>query len=521
MDQMIALTAMALDLTAAIDSATRYRRLLEALGRIIPYDAAALLRVENETLIPVAARGLSPGATERRWRRRDQPRLDVICRSRAPVLFPPESRLPDPFEGLVEDRQPGKRIHACLGCPLYVEESLVGVLTADAFDPAAFSGLDPEFLKAVSALAAAQMQTVHLLDALERKAERQGRVASELMRDIRQRHGARLIGRSAAIEHLRREIDIVAQSDFTVLILGETGTGKEVAARAIHARSHRRDAPLLYLNCAALPEPLAESELFGHTRGAFTGANRDRPGKFETADRGTLLLDEIGELPATVQPKLLRAIQEGEIQRVGSDTSLSVDVRLLAATNRNLEEEVRAGRFREDLYHRLNVYPLAVPPLRERREDIPLLAAHFCELIRQRLGTGPVEVGPEVLGLLAGYAWPGNVRELENVLARAILKAAAVTARGEPVRLAASHVSGDLAPSGSAQPAEDPPTAGPAAGLRAQVEDYQRRLIRRAVARSGGNWSAAARELGLHRSNLHHLAARLGIKDKIRGSNLD
>jgi transcriptional regulator with GAF, ATPase, and Fis domain len=236
---------------------------------------------------------------------------------------------------------PLSHIHACLGCPLRVDDTLIGVLTADALDPKAFDGMDPRFLKAVGALAGAQMQTANLIDALEKSAERQGLIASDLMQDIHIRQGTQILGGSSVMEHLRREIELVARSDFTVLVLGETGVGKELVVRAIHSASNRKEAPLLYLNCAAMPETLAESELFGHKKGSYTGASRDRAGKFELANNGTLFLDEIGELPLTVQPKLLRAIQDGEIQCVGSDKPSQVDVRLLAATNRNLNGRLK------------------------------------------------------------------------------------------------------------------------------------------------------------------------------------
>jgi len=515
MNKLTVLASIAFDLTRALEASDRYRRMLQVLKRIIPYDAAALMRLEGDTLIPLAASGLVPETMGRRFKRSDHPRLDIICKSSDPVLFPENTRLPDPFDGYIVDRQLTAHIHACLGCPLYIGEEPVGVLTADAFDPQAFARLDPEFLRTVSALAAAQMQTANLLDVLERDAERQGLIASDLMRDIQQRQGTQLIGKSPPIEHLRREIELVAQSDFTVLILGETGVGKEVVARSIHAASGRRHKPLLYINCAALPETLADSELFGHIRGAFTGANRDRAGKFEVADGGTLLLDEIGELPSTVQPKLLRAIQEGEVQRVGSNATLRVNVRLLAATNRNLEAEVQAGRFREDLFHRLNVYPLTVPPLRERVEDIPLLAGHFNESIQRRLGLSAVRISAEALAKLAGYGWPGNIRELENVISRAVLKALPGAPRGEPLVVEPGHLSHDIGQ--PADPARNVGTdAHPAAEagrpLRALVKEYEREVIRRALARQGGNWAAAARELRMHRSNLHNLAARLGLR---------
>lgn len=329
------------------------------------------------------------------------------------------------------------------------------------------------------------------------------------------REAKETIGRSRAMAHLRREIDLVSGSDFTVLILGETGVGKELVARAIHAASPRRNAPLLYLNCAVLPESLAESELFGHTRGAYTGAVHDRPGKFEVADGGTLFLDEIGELPLSIQPKLLRVVQEGEVQRIGASRTVRVDVRLLLATNRNLEEEVKRGRFRADLFHRLSVYPLNVPPLRERREDIPLLAGHFCEMTQRHLGLGPVRLNADALALLERCHWPGNVRELKNVLARAVLKASAEVPRDKPVVVTALHLGSDIvAAPAIVQPAtlEGQVLAAEGRCFRDQVEEFQRNLVLRTVAKHGGNWAAAARELGMHRSNLHHLAARLGLR---------
>ena len=345
---------------------------------------------------------------------------------------------------------------------------------------------------------------------------RQGLIARDLMRDAELRQGTELIGVSPLLQQLRREIELVAQSDYTVLITGETGAGKELVARAVHTASRRRDDALIYVNCAALPETLAESELFGHVHGAFTGAIADRAGKFEVADGGTLLLDEVGELPLTMQPKLLRVLQEGEIQRVGSDTPRRVDVRVLAATNRDLDDEVRAGRFRADLFHRLNVYPLRVPPLRERPEDIALLTGYFCDLARRRLGLGPVRVSAEALDALQAYAWPGNVRELENVLSRVVLKAAAGVARGAVIVLQRAHLGSDLAVAhnGASIVTEPQPTSAAQQPLRDATLDFQRDMIRRALQAHAGNWSAAARALGMHRSNLHHLASRLGLREE-------
>lgn len=525
METLDTVLAVALDLTAALTTQDRYRRLLEAMHRVIPYDAAALLRLEGQALVPLVVHGMTPDVMGRGFALAEHPRLAQICSSPAPVRFPADSPLPDPFDGLVLGASPLQgRIHACLGCPLHVDGKLIGALTADALAPGTFDGIDLRFLAALGALAGAMMRTTNLIEALERSATRQGSIARDLMRDAQLRHGSQLIGNSPALERLRKEIALVGRSDFAVLITGETGVGKELVARAVHAASARREEPLLYVNCAALPESLADSELFGHVRGAFTGASSDRPGKFEVADRGTLFLDEVGELPLPIQPKLLRALQEGEIQRVGTDKQIRVDVRLLAATNRELELEVKAGRFRADLYHRLHVYPLHVPPLRERREDIPVLAGFFCDQARRRLGLGPVRLAPEAVAALLRYDWPGNVRELENVLSRSTLRAAAETPRGEPIVLTSVEPGGELvsAVPGLVQASPADPEPGTAAALlpglqpglplRQAVDDFQRVLILREVAAQGGSWSAAARQLGLHRSNLHHLARRLGLK---------
>jgi transcriptional regulator with GAF, ATPase, and Fis domain len=230
-----------------------------------------------------------------------------------------------------------------------------------------------------------------------------------------------IIGQSAALRQIIEQVEIVAPTDATVLILGETCTGKELIAREIHQRSRRRDKPLVRVNCTSIPKELFESEFFGHSKGAFTGAIKDRAGRFEAAAGGSLLLDEVGEIPLELQSKLLRVLQEKSYERLGEEKTRRADVRLLAATNRDLEKEVAAGRFREDLYYRLNVFPMEVASLRDRKEDIPLLATHFVELLVKELGCPEPRLTRAGIETLQGYDWPGNIRELRNVIERAVI----------------------------------------------------------------------------------------------------
>jgi PAS domain S-box-containing protein len=266
------------------------------------------------------------------------------------------------------------------------------------------------------------LRNVHEQLAAERRIESLVSETSYLQEELEQLHNFRdIVGQSPAMIALRRSIQQVAATTATVLITGETGTGKELVARALHAASGRATRPLIKLNCAAVPPALMESEFFGHERGAFTGATQRRVGRFTLADGGTIFLDEVGELPLELQPKLLRVLQEGEFEAVGSSQTRKVDVRVIAATNRRLDEAIRKGIFREDLYYRLNVFPIAVPPLRERREDIPLLAERFARQYGQTIGRPAQPLTRDALRRLTSYAWPGNVRELQNVIERAVI----------------------------------------------------------------------------------------------------
>ncbi len=500
-------------MTTSLSAEDRSRRLVEAVTRVVACDAAAVLRLEGDDLVPVAARGLSSDVFGRRFTRAEHPRLDAICRSEAPVRFSADSALPDPYDGLVTAAPVlTHRVHACIGCSLRVEGELIGVLTADALEPGAFDEIDDVLLAHLAALAGAALRTTDLIEALERHARQQGMVARDLVRDVLDRRGGLLLGGSAAMARLREDIEVVAGSAYPVLVTGETGVGKELVVRMLHSRSTRAEFPLVYVNCAALPESIVESELFGHEKGAFTGAVEDRPGKFRVADGASIFLDEIGELPLHVQPKFLRVLQEGEIQRVGADLPSRVDVRVLAATNRDLEAEVRLKRFRADLLHRLDVCRIRVPPLREHIEDIPVLAGHFADRARRRLGIGPIRFTPEAHETLRSSEWPGNVRELENVVSRGVLRSSSRTPVGETIIVGRGDVSLDdraESPNG-ASPSRM--RAEPIRPLREATADFQRSLIREAVRRNRGNWAAAARDLEVDRGNLHHLARRLGIK---------
>src|SRR5262245_38924558 len=239
----------------------------------------------------------------------------------------------------------------------------------------------------------------------------------------------RIVGSSCALRHVMQQVDDVASTDATVLITGESGTGKELLARELHRRSPRSRRPFVKVNCSAIPREIFESEFFGHTRGAFTGAVRERPGRFQTADGGTIFLDEIGDLPVELQPKLLRVLQECEYERVGEDGTRKVDVRVIAATNRNLGDEVRARRFRQDLFYRLNVFPLELPPLRARKDDIPQLAAHTIARVSKRHRVPAPPLTPEDVDRLQQYDWPGNIRELQNVIERAVILSKGVRLR--------------------------------------------------------------------------------------------
>jgi two-component system, NtrC family, nitrogen regulation response regulator NtrX len=322
-----------------------------------------------------------------------------------------------------------------------------------------------------------------------------------------------MVGESAALHRLRAEIAQAAPSNGRGLIFGENGTGKELVARNIHHQSRRAAGPFVEVNCAAIPEELIESELFGHTKGSFTGALAARKGKFELADGGTLFLDEVGDMTLKTQAKVLRALQEQKVEPVGGTSSVTVDVRVIAATNKQLEDEIRRGTFREDLYFRLNVIPFHVPPLRERRDDIPLLARHFILTLAAEYGRRPKELSPEALDVLLAQSWPGNVRELRNTIERLV-----IMTPGERIEL--GHLPATLlagtAASGSAAAAATLASSDFPSLVDAR-DDFEKRYIWRKYEECGGNMSRTAEALQVERSNLYRKMKGFGLLPPRKG----
>lgn len=502
---LTALLPLVSDLSRELPERERYRRLLEAMRALLPCDAAALLRLDGEWLVPLAVDGLSADTLGRRFRVSEHPRFAALLSRSGPTRFASDSELPDPYDGLVEGLHQQLEVHDCMGCPLFVDERPWGLLTLDALQPDSFQQAELDSLQAFASLAAATVNVAQRIEGLTLRAE--------VYRQASDQQAKELIGQSKAHKRLLEEIRLVGSSDLTVLITGETGVGKELVAQAIHQASPRADKPLISLNCAALPDTLVESELFGHVRGAFTGAVGERRGKFELANGGTLFLDEVGELSLVVQAKLLRVLQSGQLQRLGSDQEHRVDVRLIAATNRDLAEEVRAGRYRADFYHRLSVYPLPVPALRERGRDVLLLAGYFLEQNRSRMGLNSLRLSAEAQAALLAYDWPGNVRELEHLIGRSALKALGQH-RDRPRILTLDAPDLDLPGVTATAPAPVPVASNDESGgdLRQALDHYQRQLISQCLERHQQNWASAARELGLDRANLARLARRLGLR---------
>ncbi len=395
-------------------------------------------------------------------------------------------------DGMQSESMVVSQVRAFLCAPLSLHDRTIGCIYLDTRN--AMLGFTNEHLQLVTAFAgisAVALENARRLDWLEQENQR-------LSLEVNLDYG--LIGNSAPVRDAFNIIRKVASADATtVLILGESGTGKELAARAIHRLSGRASKPFAAINCAAMPDTLIESELFGHVKGAFSGAVAEKKGRFEAADGGVVFLDEIGEMPLSAQAKLLRVVQEREIVRVGGTKTIPVNVRIIAATNRNLEEQSRAKTFREDLYHRLNVVNVTMPPLRDRRDDIPTLAEHFVSKHARKSNLAPRPITPEAMALLVSYDWPGNVRELENSIERAMVL-------GSPEA---------IFPDDLAESILDSSTTASSGTLdfHAAVKATKKALIHEALDQSSGSKTEAAKLLGLHPNYLHRLLNNLGIKD--------
>ncbi len=488
--------------------------ILDALGSVVTADLAVILSVEDgRTLRVRAAAGplASPALLGRPVDLAARPTLAAIVAGRQAQLVHDEPdhhvHEPDTYAGLVD--LPDS--HTCLAAPLRVDGELVGVLTLDAATCRAFSR---DQIRAVNALAGLAARTLHAQQRAEQLAREVDSLAAlNAMLSEGSPAGVSLVGRAPAWRTVMQRIRLVAPALASVLITGETGTGKEQVARAIHQGSPRAAGPFVALNCAALVADLALSELFGHEKGAFTGADRRREGRFELARGGTLFLDEVAELSAQVQAQLLRVLEQRTFERVGgAGTSLKADVRLLTATHKDLAAEVRAGRFREDLFYRLNIFPIQVPPLRERAQDIPLLTAHFLRLFRAELAMPELDISGSALRRLEQHDWPGNVRELRNTLERGAILAGGRRIRSEHIDLAARV----------GTPGADVRTA--AGGRQERIPPGLRRLDRALAAEilaaldeAGGKVSGAggaAERLGVKPTTLHSKMKRLRLRGR-------
>ena len=424
--------------------------------------------------------------------------MQKVVRERAAVLA-----VDAPNESFSSESMLGANIQSTIGVPLWKGNEILGVLQLDSrAAPAMFDAKDVDALGVLAAdasLAVAHARAMARLLLAEQRLERENEFLKER---ARARTGElTIVGKSRAMSDLLAQLDKVLDTKVSVLIEGETGTGKELIASALHYRSKRRDKLFVAQNCAAFSEQLLESELFGHKRGAFTGATEEKKGLFEVADGGTLFLDEVGEMPLGLQAKLLRVLQEGELRPVGSTQVRSVNVRIVAATNRKLEDEVNAGRFRQDLYYRLQVFPLHVPPLRERREDIAPLAVHLLELHAREMGKAVAGFAQETLLALTSHAWPGNVRELSNEVQRLVIQADA-----------GAFVTPDLLSAGVGRArevlAQGTATSG---SLKDRVEQVERIILLEVLREHDNNKTSAAKTLGITREGLHKKLKQLGI----------
>jgi formate hydrogenlyase transcriptional activator len=500
-----------LDVTNAVvthlDTRELFRAVAPALRRCVSADVAALSLYDPEAGVlrhhvcdapdDFCERSNVPMATQSTL---DGSASGYVFKTGRPRVFSPSDL--DSFPESVFIRARG--INSACAVPLATVHGVIGTLNLGAFSHDAFSDDQFPLLTRVAGQIAIAVRNAVSYEQIEELNAQLAREKLYLEDEIRSDYQfEEIIGRSAALDRVLREIQTVAPTDSTVLISGDTGSGKELVARAIHQLSGRRDHAFVKLNCAAIPTGLLESELFGHEKGAFTGAISQRIGRFELANRGTVFLDEVGEIPLELQPKLLRVLQEREFERLGSTRTLRTDARLIAATNRDLAAFVGEQKFRQDLFYRLNVFPITVPPLRDRREDIPMLVRHFAQQFSRRMKKSIEDIPSETMESLTRYDWPGNIRELQNLIERAVILSTGSTLRVPLEALNSSQYS---------LPQADTPGPGPREDGTLAAAD-RRHII---AALEKANWviagpNGAAARLGIKRTTLQFRMRKLGI----------
>jgi formate hydrogenlyase transcriptional activator len=499
-DRYRALLGVSAAIVSHRDLAALFRVLADELVHVADYDALSLVLHDAATNIMrlhVLETGIAiPPGFEIVLRPEDDP-AGLVWRTQQPLITSnlDELRRWPRLRERVE--QYGVQSYCWL--PLTTARRRLGALVFTSKQAAAYDESSLPFLQLVANQVSVAVENALAFQEIEALKETLAKEKAYLEEEVRTAHQfGDIVGENAALRGVLTQVETVAPTDSSVLIHGETGTGKELIARAVHDLSHRRDRTFVKLNCAAIPTGLLESELFGHEKGAFTGAICQRMGRFELAHRGTLFLDEVGDIPLELQPKLLRVLQEHEFERLGGTKTIRVNVRLVAATHRDLAEMIAEGRFRNDLFYRLNVFPVTLPPLRERQDDIPRLVRHFTQSFARRMGRRIDTIPSSVMDALVRYHWPGNVRELQNVIERAV-----ILSRGPTLQVSSADLSTTTAP-----------VAEPTGGTSDTLCDAEREHILRVVKETnwvlGGAKGAAAR-LGMKRSTLHWKMKKLGI----------
>jgi len=503
-----ALLSVAESITSCREREQLFRRLAGELQRVVSFDSLGLLLYDAErgstgppqVLLETANMVFRPRPDVDVDEVEDTPTRWVI-ESQQPLIIgdtAAETRWPKP---MMRIRESGVASFCLL--PLTTARTRVGALAFGRSQSVTYTAADVEFMGEVAKLVAMAVENAMAFEKIAQLNEKLAEERLYLESEIRTEHPfEEIIGNSSALRRALQQVEVVASTDSTVLLLGETGTGKELLARAIHDRSGRRERTFVKINCAAIPSGLLESELFGHEKGAFTGAIAQKIGRFEVANGGTLFLDEVGEIPLELQPKLLRVLQEQEFERIGSTKTIKVDVRLIAATNRDLLQMVEEHRFRDDLYYRLNVFPIHIPPLRDRPEDIPALVRYFVQRLARPMNRQVEVIPSETMETLCRYRWPGNVRELANLIERAM-----ILSPGRTLEVPLDEIK-----------ARRPPTATED-DASTTLHSVERAHILRALEESnwvlGGPKGAAAR-LGMKRTTLQYRMQRLGIAPRAR-----